>query len=62
MQKNIHEDEHGLKVWDTEHASRCFVHLANSLVWSSITGQEPPHPPPTAKEYMDAGLPWFDLR
>jgi hypothetical protein len=34
--------------------------LCNSLVWQSITGQRPPYPPPTAKSYSKAGLPWFD--
>jgi len=41
--------------------SRCFVHITNSMVWRSITGQEPPTTPPTAREYTRAGLPWFDL-
>lgn len=36
------------------------MHLCNSLVWQSITGQHPPDPPPTAKSYSQAGLPWFD--
>jgi hypothetical protein len=30
------------------------------MVWQSITGQHPPYPPPTAKSYSAAGLPWFD--
>ena len=60
MRQEIYDDSHGLDVWDREHASRCFVHIANSLVWSSITGSKPPHPAPTAREYTDAGLPWFD--
>jgi hypothetical protein len=34
--------------------------LCNSLVWQSITGQRPPYPPPTAKSYSKASLPWFD--
>lgn len=34
--------------------------LCNSLVWQSITGHLPPYPPPTAKSYSKAGLPWFD--
>ena len=36
------------------------MHLANSLMWRSITGNAPPQPPPTAKEYTRHGLPWFD--
>ena len=40
--------------------SRCFVHLANSLVWRAITSDPPPTVPFTSKEYTDYGLPWFD--
>jgi hypothetical protein len=40
--------------------SRCFVHLTNSLVWRSITGEAPPSVPFTAKEYTQHGLPWFE--
>ena len=49
-----------LSDWDTSQTSRCFVHLANSMVWRSITGKEPPTTPLTAAEYTRAGLPWFD--
>jgi hypothetical protein len=61
MRQKIYDDPHDFDVWDLEQASRCFVHIANSMVWSSITGQAPPTVPPTAREYTDAGLPWFDL-
>ena len=60
MRQEIYEDEFELEDWDQRHRSRCFVHLTNSLVWRAITGQAPPTTPPTAKEYTDAGLPWFD--
>jgi len=60
MRQEIYDDPHNLEVWDTRHASRCFVHLANSLTWRAITGEDPPTTPPTAKEYARRGLPWFD--
>lgn len=60
MRQEIYTDEFGLDEWDTSHASRCFVHLANSLVWRAITGENPPTTPPTAAEYTRSGLPWFD--
>lgn len=60
MRQQIYRDEFGFDVWDRTHSSRCFVHLCNSLVWQSITAQHPPYPPPTAKSYSKAGLPWFD--
>jgi hypothetical protein len=60
MHQEIEADAFDLHDWDVNAGSRCFVHLANSLVWQALTGQPPPTPPPTAKAYTDAGLPWFD--
>ncbi len=60
MKQEIYDDPHGLDAWDQRHSSRCFVSIANSAVWTAITGQRPPTEPPAAKEYTDAGLPWFD--
>jgi hypothetical protein len=60
MRQEIFADPHHLEDWDQAHTNRCFVHLANSLVWRHVTGHEPPTVPPTAKEYSKAGLPWFE--
>ena len=60
MKQDIYADPHGSSDWDLDHSSRCFVHIANSLVWRQITGQNPPTVPPTSVEYTNAGLPWFD--
>lgn len=60
MKQDIYDDHYGLDVWDQEHSSRCFVTIANSTQWLDITGEPPPTRPPTAKEYTEAGLPWFD--
>ncbi|HEY9786805.1 MAG TPA: hypothetical protein V6D17_15490 [Candidatus Obscuribacterales bacterium] len=60
MHQEIYEDTFGLNSWDLDSKSRCFVHIANSLVWHSITGTLPPHMPPSASDYSNAGLPWFD--
>jgi hypothetical protein len=60
MRQEIYEDHYDLDDWDTEHSSRCFVHIANSMVWHDITGQAPPTVPPTARAYTKAGLPWFE--
>jgi hypothetical protein len=60
MKQEIYTDRYNLDDYDTAHGARVFVHLANSLTWRAITGQEPPTVPPTAKEYARAGLPWFD--
>jgi len=60
MKQEIYEDPFDFDDWDQTQKSRCFVHIANSLVWREITGRQPPTTPPTAKEYSKAGLPWFD--
>ena len=60
MKQDIYRDPYRVSDWDLEHSSRCFVHIANSMVWRSITGETPPTTPPTAEEYTRAGLPWFD--
>lgn len=60
MSQEIYEDEYPMEEWDLRASSRCFVHLANSMVWRSITGEDPPTVPPTAEEYTRAGLPWFE--
>ena len=60
MEQEIYEDEHGIDAWDTSTRSRCFVHLLNSLQYLHVTGSEPPTRPPSAREYTEAGLPWFE--
>jgi hypothetical protein len=60
MRQQIYADPFDFSDWDVEHSSRCYVHIANSLVWRAITGRNPPTPPPTAEEYSRAGLPWFE--
>ncbi len=60
MRQEIYDDPFALDDWNLDQKSRCFVHIANSLVWHSITGELPPTTPPTAKEYTKASLPWFD--
>lgn len=60
MVQEIAADEHGGKAWDHDHFSRCFVSIVNSTEWASVTGTRPPTKSPTAKEYSDSGLPWFE--
>jgi hypothetical protein len=61
MKQEIYKDPYRLKDWNTEHNSRCFVHIVNSLVWRSITGKNPPTAPFTSEEYTRHGLPWFEF-
>jgi hypothetical protein len=60
MKQEIYTDPFDFNDWDLGQKSRCFAHVANSLVWREVTGRQPPTTPPTAKEYAKAGLPWFD--
>ena len=60
MKQEIYDDPYEFSDWNTEAHARCFVHIANSLVWRQVTGEQPPTVPPTAEEYARAGLPWFD--
>jgi len=60
MRQELYQDPYSIHDWDTEHGSRCFIHLVNSTTWHAITGQRPPTEPPTAEQYTKAGYPWFD--
>lgn len=60
MKQEIYTDPYGIDDWDAGTSSRCFIAITNSLMWRSITGDNPPTVPPTAEEYTRRGLPWFD--
>jgi hypothetical protein len=60
MAQQIIEDPYGYTEWDRNNHTRCFVHLANSLVWRQITNAQPPASPATADMYRRYGVPWFD--
>ena len=60
MRQDIYEDEHGIDAWDTSTCACCFVHIVNSVQLLHLTGCQPPSMPPTAQDYTDAGLPWYD--
>lgn len=61
MKQEIYPDEYGIETWDTESTGRVFVHIANSMAWRDITGEEPPSTPVSASLYTEHGFPWFDL-
>ena len=60
LRQEIYEDRFGKDVWDTSTYSRCFIHIVNSTQYHHIVGEYPPHRPPSAADYTDAGLPWFN--
>ncbi|MDO9693201.1 MAG: hypothetical protein Q7W56_00560 [Candidatus Latescibacteria bacterium] len=61
MRQSIYPDPYGADTWDQSNTRRLFVHIANSLAWREITGEEPPTTPVSARSYSASGLPWFDL-
>ena len=60
MRQEVYADSYGVDAWETSTRSRCFVHVLNSVQFLQVTGSAPPHRPPTAAEYSEAGLPWFE--
>jgi hypothetical protein len=60
MRQEIYEDPYDLTDWDQRQASRCFISIVNSVDWRSLTGEAPPMRAPTARDYAEAGLPWFE--
>ena len=60
MRQEIYPDTFNLDDWDIDAAQRVFVSLVHAKDWKKITGDAAPNEPPTAKEYSEAGLPWFD--
>lgn len=60
MHQEIYEDGFDLDDWDLEATERVFISLIHAKDWMSITGEPASNEPPTAKDYSEAGLPWFD--
>ena len=60
MHQDIEPDPFDLDDWDFAAADRVFVTLVHAKDWKKITGEAAPNEPPTAKEYSQAGLPWFE--
>ncbi|MDQ0319688.1 hypothetical protein QO002_001826 [Pararhizobium capsulatum DSM 1112] len=60
MVQEIHPDPFQIDDWDIAAADRVFVSLLHAKDWKTITGEAAPNQPPTAKQYSDAGLPWFE--
>jgi hypothetical protein len=60
MRQEIYPDTFELNDWDIAAAQRVYVTLTHAKDWKKITGDAAPNEPPTAKEYSEAGFPWFD--
>ena len=60
MKQEIYEDNFELDDWDFLSAQRVFITLIHAKDWNEITGEVANNYPPTAQQYIAAGLPWFD--
>jgi hypothetical protein len=60
MRQVIGSDPFNIEDWDVSAADRVYVTLLHAKDWKKITGEAAPNEPPTAKEYSNAGMPWFD--
>ena len=60
LRQEIYDDERPVTDYQLQPAGRVFVHLCSASQWRSITGEEPPVTPVSARAYTEAGLPWFD--
>lgn len=61
IRQEIAEAEELPKHWAQMNTrERCFVHLVNSAAWQTLAGEAPPTKAPSAADYTNAGLPWFD--
>lgn len=60
MRQEIHRDRFELDDWDVAASQRVFVSLLDAQAWKSVTGENAPTVPPTARDYARAGLPWFE--
>lgn len=61
IRQKIYADPYGPETWDEGRTLEARVHLVNSELWASITGEAMPKTAVTAKEYARHKYPWFDL-
>jgi hypothetical protein len=59
--QKLYTDEYGFESWRPEVVADLIAYVANSELYEEITGRPAPPTPITAKDYTDAGLPWFEL-
>lgn len=60
MRQEIYESDERPQDWDQTVSGKCFVAVANSLMWQALAGEAPLTLPPTAADYTSHGLPWFE--
>ncbi len=60
IRQEIVEDYYGAETWDEDYRGKVYIRIVNSVMFKLITGKDAPPSPISAKEYTEAGLPWFD--
>jgi hypothetical protein len=60
IRQEIYADPLPREAWDEPGALACEHHLILADRWMEFTGEPMPTPPPTPRDYAEAGLPWFD--
>jgi len=60
IQQEIFADAHEIDARSFHYAIHLCVHTCNAMMWRKVTGENPPHPPLTAREYTRHRIPWFD--
>jgi hypothetical protein len=59
MKQEIYPDEYGIDTWNRDSSGRAFVHIANSMLWRDITGEEPLALQSAPSLYTEYGFPWL---
>lgn len=59
MHQSIEPDPFEIDDWDVPAADRVFVTLVHTKDWKAVTGEPAHEHPPSARDYNEAGLPWF---
>ncbi len=60
IKQEIAEDYYGAESWNEDCRGKTYIRIVNSEMFEQITGKIAPASPISAKQYTEAGLPWFD--
>jgi hypothetical protein len=61
MKQKIYPDPYSLDTWDIDSFGEMTIHIVNSKIFQTISGERCPPTPVDTAAYAKSGLPWFDL-
>ncbi len=61
MRQEIYRDPHGIDIWEERPSVAMRIHIVEASAWSTLTGEPLPPTPVSTADYINAGLPWFEL-